>query len=1209
MRLPSAHNALAAQPTALEARHFAATYALFRVCSMQNLHMMMPPTYRDLWKKEFAQFKTDDVKAGHAWMYEADPFAAWQERQNAAANATAKRQQDQESKGKAKQKEPLVQLGTAGSDKITAPRGRWQRAPKIEMGEKIRRKIEDLVRRSALWNPYRISIPNPEMRAIVDDFSKLGFRKSHVEEAVAECKDREEVLEWLLIHVPEDDLPKWSLPENYSAGISLATGDLARESKIKRLSAAGYSADLCADILDDNDDDEFKAAENLQNLLVDNEDRSFSHEKSEVAGDAWEEENQTLEAIFGDKYKKVSRLRCDIVSDQLHSPYEVVYHFQKPVISHYPENPPVLAISSKKIPAYIRLSAVRKAVEYARENLLGGPMVFNLVDWLDENIPRILENPGKLRSISLEAQPQGNEGRNETAGVQRMRQAFNKTKLEANRREGVSLREAWELKQKRPEQQKMMDARKGLPAWNMQEAIVGAVNTYQVTIISGETGSGKSTQSVQFVLDDMIRRGLGTTTNIVCTQPRRISALGLADRVSAERCSAVGDEVGYIIRGDSKFRSGATKITFMTTGVLLRRMQVGGNSLAESLADISHVVVDEVHERSLDTDILLAVLREALKARNDLKLILMSATLDADLFVRYFGGEGQVGRVNISGRTFPVEDVYIDQIIQMTGFNVDGNSSSWDESIGSDEHDPAMGKFLQKLGRGISYDLIATTVREIDAQLGRKPGGILIFLPGTMEIDRCLAAMRDLPFAHLLPLHASLTPNEQRRVFQAPPSGKRKVIAATNVAETSITIEDIVAVIDTGRVKETRYNPADNIVRLEETWASQAACKQRRGRAGRVSYGTCYKLYTRNAENNMAPRPAPEIQRVPLEQLCLSVKAMRGIEDVASFLARTLTPPDTAAVKGAMGLLHRIGALDNDQLTVLGRYLSIVPTDLRCAKLMVYGAIFGCLEACLTIAAILTVKSPFVSPKDRRDEAKAARATFSTGNGDLLIDLAAYQQWLERVKTQGYRKSLSWCNENFLSPQTLRDISSNRAQLLASLKDVGILPVTYQDSDTQCIRRWSKHNQNSQLLRALIAGAFNPQIASISFPEKKFAASMTGTIELDPEARTIKYFNEENGRVFVHPSSNLFDAQSFSGAAAYVSYFSKMATSKVFIRDLTRKFALGTEPPWFTVFSFGLTIGNSVQCVRLAPVCRTDHFGYIGPWVIGRRMVATARLG
>jgi ATP-dependent RNA helicase DHX57 len=489
-----------------------------------------------------------------------------------------------------------------------------------------------------------------------------------------------------------------------------------------------------------------------------------------------------------------------------------------------------------------------------------------------------------------------------------------------------------------------------------------------------------------------------------CTQPRRISALGLADRVSEERCSTVGQEVGYIIRGESK-ASQSTKITFVTTGVLLRRLQTSGGSsddVVASLADISHVIIDEVHERSLDTDFLLVLLRDILKKRKDLKLILMSATLDASVFEDYFKSNGKVGRVEISGRTFPVEDFYLDDVIRITGFNSGRTGRIDEDNEDTAGMDAEVASAIQSIGMRVNYDLIISIVKEIDAELTHlhQDGGILIFMPGLMEISRTLDSLRSIPNLHSLPLHASLQPSEQRRVFPHAPPGKRKVIVATNVAETSITIDDIIAVIDTGRVKETSYDPQNNMRKLEEVWASRAACKQRRGRAGRVAAGKCYKLYTRNVERSkMAERPEPEIRRVPLEQLCLSVRAM-GIREVGHFLANALTPPESVAVDGAMDLLGRIGALDGDDLTALGRHLSMIPADLRCGKLMVYGAMFGCLDACVTIAAILTVKSPFVSLMEKREEAKAARGKFANNQGDLIGDLKAFEQWDEMMSSR-----------------------------------------------------------------------------------------------------------------------------------------------------------------------------------------------------------------
>ncbi|KAK0308405.1 putative ATP-dependent RNA helicase ucp12 [Friedmanniomyces endolithicus] len=1166
-----------AQPSPVEARHFAATHALFRLCNMKNMAMALPPQYRDLWKGDFQEMKKEAVASGQGYLYDADPFQAVKNRDEARVT----REKEIAVREK-KREESAKQNNTVSLDgQVRKVEKGWQRVPKVEMGVKTRKEVERMVKTDGVWNPYGVRLAQQEVRAIKEKLFSYGFRPSHVAEAVENCGSLEECIEWLLIHLPEDDVPPWALPENYIAGFALAANDLKRENRIKRLASTGYSADVCAEILDASNGDEAKAAFALQRRLLgqaaaslaqtnDNEDNSGT--------ELWDQEQATLEAIYTDRYDS-ERGICN-VQLELRTPSSggITFHARQP--SHYPSSLPAISIEAA-LPAYIKLSILRQLLLHAQNNLLGEMMLFSMVDWLEQEVPRIIEQPDRLRDI---ANATSTVADTSVAAVpSRKRQRKHPKPLSWTRDSPVSARmqDSWWAKQSTPEQQKMLQVRKGLPAWRLSDKIVGSVSANQVTIISGETGSGKSTQSVQFVLDDLIKHGYGEQANIICTQPRRISAIGLADRVADERCGRVGDEVGYTIRGESKQRLGTTKITFVTTGVLLRRLQTSGGSaqdVVDSLGDVSHIVLDEVHERSLDTDFLLVLIRDVLKLRKDLKLILMSATLDANVFEQYFSGVSTVGKVEIEGRTHPVHDVYRNEILQIMGYaglvEVDeaGSdvASDWEDdfSFGGKRSAPRKEKPRKQYkqvghdGHTIDYDFIANVVEYIDAELGEADGGILIFLPGTMEIDQTLRRLRDIPNLHALPLHAGLQSADQRRVFARPPKGMRKVVASTNVAETSITIDDIVAVIDTGRVKETSFDPANNMVRLTEMWASRAACKQRRGRAGRVRAGKCYKLYTKMQELKMAERPEPEIRRVPLEQLCLSVKAM-GVEDVPAFLASALTPPASLSVSGALDMLTRVGALDRNELTALGRHMSMIPADLRCSKLMVYGAAFGCLDACLTVAATLTIKSPFVSPQAKRDEAKVAKAAFGGGQGDVICDLRAFEEWSERRSRGEPTSSLRrWCDENFLNNQTLMDIANTRSQYVSSLKEIGFLPHGgYGVPET-----YNRNNRNDALLRALLAGAFQPQIARIDFPDAKYKASAAGSVAIDPEAHKIKYFNEDNGRVFVHPGSTMFDAQGFPGSSVFMSYFAKMQTSKIFIRDLTP----------FNVYSL-LMFGGSIQ--------------------------------
>ncbi|KAF3914873.1 hypothetical protein ABW20_dc0105860 [Dactylellina cionopaga] len=1168
-------------PTAVEARHFAATYALHRVYSGRNLQYALPPTHRPYWQA-FEAVKKEDVKQGKEKKYSEDPFQVQRDKIAADAERAA-----------AREKAALVgAVAAGGASSVSSsqvPKG-WSGSILVNMGKGARSEVERFIRVNKSWT-HDANMNGKVKEGIVKELKDVGFRVSHAEEACEWATNLEDALEWLLIHVPEDDMPPKYLPDNYTVGaVAFVTDSLAREYASKRLSAAGYPIEAAREALAACGDNETRAAEILMQTLVygqpkqrsvnDEEDLITFDDEPEVSSLEWKEEQDSLEAIYADKYQRISEDVCHIKLDVSgpRLPPKILLEVRKPCSGSYPDEIPVWAvISEPPLPSHVRLSLIRRIAEHS-ESLKGEAMIFTLVDWLEDSIEAMADRPGKLREVSsvVAGAASIRTTRNKPIPIKKknFRHKAGPINWTAGLPEALEMMKISEERMDNMDGRKMMSIRRSLPAWNLRAHITEVIDSNSVTVISGETGSGKSTQCVQFVLDDFIHRRIGTAAKLLCTQPRRISAIGLAERVSAERCTKVGTEVGYAIRGESKVGPD-TRITFMTTGVLLRRLHDG-----DGLSDISHVFIDEVHERSLDSDFLLVLMKRLLAVRKDLKLILMrydnslflkildgtkfdvngvkSATLNARVFANYFGN---VEIVHIEGRTFPVNDFYLDDVIKMTDFDAHaagGRSKAPDAETA--DMDPQVGAQIRALGQGVNYDLIAATVEAIDEHLGDGEGSILVFLSGTFEIQRALKAINNLPGSYrylALPLHASLVPADQRRVFLRPPKGTRKVICATNVAETSITIEDIVAVIDTGRVKETLFDPETRMIRLTETWASRSSCKQRRGRAGRVREGDCYKLFTRYAEENrMKEETTPEIMRVPLENICLTIKAM-GVKDVGSFLKSALTPPDTRTVDAAITTLTRMGALRDEDLTGLGKHLSAIPADVRSAKLMIYGAIFGCVDAALTIASILAVKSPFVVPREKRDESRLARVSFGGSNGDLMADYRAYEEWshTRNFKTTGELRR--WCDENMLSSATLNDIRSNKSQYISSLQEIGFLPFDYHKSTpSSTSKSLNSQNTNDALIRAIVASAFSPQIARIQLPEKKYASTVSGAKELDPDAKTIKFYTEDE-RAFVHPSSTLFDAQSFAGNASFMAYANKVATSKVFLRDVTPVNAYG----------------------------------------------------
>lgn len=416
-----------------------------------------------------------------------------------------------------------------------------------------------------------------------------------------------------------------------------------------------------------------------------------------------------------------------------------------------------------------------------------------------------------------------------------------------------------------------------------------------------------------------------------------------------------------------------------------------------------------------------------------------------------------------------------------------------------------------------------------------------------MEINKCIRTIEEVNKSKdfwCLPLHSALTSNEQKKVFNRPPKGSRKIVVSTNVAETSITIPDCVVVIDSGRSKTMFFDSKINSTKLIENWCSKAEIGQRRGRSGRITSGNCYHLYTKETVQSMLDQPIPEIKRTRLENLYLVVKSM-GIDKVEAFLNSGLDPPDQTSLAKSKQFLLDIGALEemDDAMTNishLGKYLSLLPTDLQSGKLLILGCIFGCLDTCLTIAAISITGSPFKGSFEEREKVKQIQNGFSMNQGDMIAMVRAYNEYMKLKKNGGSAKK--FLNENYLSFLTMKEITTTRGQYINILQDIGFVPLHYKGLEDS---KLNKNNEKYFIVRSIMTGSFYPQLARVQLPDPKFFQTAAGAVSVDPDAKSTKFWirNEEfinklnNGdrednpscaevfpcsRAFIHPSSVLF---------------------------------------------------------------------------------------
>ncbi|XP_049284337.1 putative ATP-dependent RNA helicase DHX57 [Anopheles funestus] len=895
--------------------------------------------------------------------------------------------------------------------------------------------------------------------------------------------------------------------------------------------------------------------------------------------------------------------------------------------NRYPFERPILLLKTtcSDIPEQLCLRVNRRLVQECIELTNDGmPCIYAVADLLqnDAEIGQFIEQdryqfPDGRRSLFyVPEQDAGESGIGENLPTHHQRgvtgrQTGSKVNPEQVMKEDRNIVRKFMDKQTNDAYKEMLRNRRKLPAWTKMAEIINLMESHQILVISGETGCGKSTQVPQFLLDDWLLQSSKLQSKeplrhveIICTQPRRLSAIGVAERVAEERNEKIGNTVGYQIRLENKISS-STRLTFCTTGILLRRLQSD-----PTLTSVTHIIVDEVHERSEESDFLLLILKELLFKRTDLKVILMSATLNSNLFSSYFG---DIPVLDIPGRTFPVEQLFLEDILERSEFVLEPDSQ-FCRKLRKGEQELLMQeleysdvkaanaapaktikdenlKMADMFARYADYskqtckalylmdplrinpeliEHVLTYIVDDTSHSWPKEGSILIFLPGLGEIQTVHESLAESKLFGtrgdrfvLIPLHSMLTNEEQALVFRKPPKGKRKIVLSTNIAETSVTIDDCVFVIDCGQMKEKRFDSNRNMESLEMVWVSRANALQRKGRAGRVMPGVCIHLYTRpRFTHHILGQPVPEIHRIPLEPLLLRVKTLSTFEErsLNEVLGALIEPPSVENIQAAKKRLIDVGALDlEERLTPLGHHLSALPVDVRIGKLMLFGAIFQCLDSVLTMAAILSYKSPFVSPFGKRDEADNRKRLFAIANSDHLTMLNAYRRWMEAAQKSRYAGQC-FAEQNYLSGKTLATIGEMKYQFLELLVSIGFVPIDLsgrsrakrqQLDDLQKVTgaEINVNGSNNRLLGAILCAALYPNVVKILTPEKSFVTGAVGAIPRLPQPSDLRFKTQEDGYVALHPSSVNASVGHFG--SPFLVYQEKMKTSRIFIRETT----------------------------------------------------------
>ncbi|CAN3367777.1 pre-mRNA-splicing factor ATP-dependent RNA helicase Prp16p [Diutina catenulata] len=631
-----------------------------------------------------------------------------------------------------------------------------------------------------------------------------------------------------------------------------------------------------------------------------------------------------------------------------------------------------------------------------------------------------------------------------------------------------------------PPAENITEVRRSLPVFSVRDDLVRTISENQVTIVVGETGSGKTTQLAQYLYEDGFCREL----KIACTQPRRVAAQSVARRVADEVGCKLGTDVGYSVRFDDQ-TSPSTKIRFMTDGILLR--EILGDPM---LSEYSVIIMDEAHERSLNTDILLGLFKKLLVRRPDLKLVVTSATMNAERFSQFFGG---APNFFIPGRTFPVEVLY---------------------------SQAANGDYVESAIKQVLTIHLSTTTND---------GDILVFMTGQDDIDTMCEVLRERldsvdnpPPLKILPIYSSLPPEQQSKIFVSSPH--RKVVVATNIAETSLTIDGIRYVIDTGLVKMNVYSAKLGMDVLRVVPVSLANANQRSGRAGRTGPGVGYRLFTERSTSSemMFAQPIPEIQRTNLANVMLLLKSLK-VEDIKRF--PFLDPPPNDLLHCSLYDLWSLTALDNHgQLTYLGEIMTQFPIEPALSRCLVLSAMpqFHCSDQMITIVAMLSLGTSqvFLRPKERAAEADSIREKFVIPESDHLTLLNVYNQWANQ------RQREKWCSKNFINSKSLARAHEVRRQIQQIMDKMHFDVLKGSEDDVR---------------RCLCASFF-------------FSAAKVERVNPNSGSSEFSSLRHSYMKLFLHPTSVLVGANLSS---PYVIYHSLMMTKREYISCVTV-----VEPIW-----------------------------------------------